>query len=140
MWVKAKLSGGPGVQAVPGEESKKKRKRPQQPPGAPGEYPDPDKDSLFLQSISSSPYKRVRVFTYPGKGAFLDVREMFAKKDSAHPLPSKKGITLTLPQAEALFACGPEILAAMRAVPPEAKGSSGEADAEAGEEEEEEEG
>jgi hypothetical protein len=53
-------------------------------------------------------------------------------------LPGKKGLTLTLPQAEALFAAGPAILAAMRAPPPEGSESpaAGEGEKEESEEEE----
>ena len=79
----------------------------------------PDKDALLLIPLPTS--RRAKVFTFTaaatgGKeaGALLDIREMWPKEGLPYALPSKKGICLTLPQAEALFARGDAILAAMR--------------------------
>ena len=114
---------------------------------------DPDRDALHLTRLSE--LRRAKVYHYKGVGAFLDVREMYSKVEGApFLLPGKKGITLTLQQAEALFAAGEDILAAMRAVavgsePPAeaaeaekegAGGGGGGDDSEEEEEEEEEEG
>ena len=47
-------------------------------------------------------------------GALLDIRETYEKDGVIYRLPGKKGITLSLVQAEALFSAGPAILEAMR--------------------------
>jgi hypothetical protein len=113
---------------------------------------DPDRDALHLTRLSD--LRRAKVYAYKGVGAFLDVREMYKTDKLPFLLPGKKGITLTLPQVEALLAQGDAILAAMRAVPvgksdEEGAGAAAEAgkgegggageDAEEAEEEEEEE-
>jgi hypothetical protein len=114
-----------------------KRPRSDAPPAS--SLGDPDKDALLLVPLPAS--RRAKVFTFTaaatgGKegGALLDIREMWPKDGLPYALPSKKGICLTLPQAEALFARGDAILAAMRG----ARGGGGAGEAteggEAGEE------
>ena len=100
-----------------------KRPRAAEEGAAPASYRDPDGDSLALVQLTGS--KRAKVWAFSGAalgskgggkgGALLDIREMFEKEGVAWQLPGKKGITLTLPQAEALFASGDIILSAMRA-------------------------
>ena len=85
-----------------------------------GPLGDPDADALLVVPLPGS--RRAKVFAFSaaatggkGAGALLDIREMWPKEGLEYALPSKKGICLTLSQAEALFAARKEILAALRA-------------------------
>ena len=128
--------GGRGGVWIP---AKRPRAAAAAPPSALG---DPDAGALLLIPLSASKGKPVRakVLTFSaaatgGKeaGALLDIREMWPKEGLPYPLPSKRGICLSLPQAEALFARGEEILGAMRAARP-AGAAAGAAAAAGGEE------
>jgi hypothetical protein len=81
---------------------------------------DPDTGALLLAPLGGT--RRAKVFAFSASatrageaGALLDIREMYSKEGVPYALPGKKGIALTLEQAEALFAAGDGILAAMRA-------------------------
>ncbi len=88
---------------------------------------DPDKDAILL--VQLAPLRRAKVSAFKRAalagdaggdkaalaGSLLDIREMYVS-DQKYALPSKKGIALTLPEAEALFAAGPAILKEMRAI------------------------
>ena len=83
---------------------------------------DPDAGALLLVTLSA--HRRAKVYAAPARaiaGAtsdtpLLDVREMYEAEGVPYPLPSKKGIALSLADAEALFAASAEVLAAMRGI------------------------
>ena len=83
---------------------------------------DPDAGALLLVPLSA--HRRLKVFTMPGRAiqggseghiVLCDIREMYTAATAPYALPGKKGICITLEQAEALFAKKDDILAAMRA-------------------------